>query len=109
MFEIRKTMEISASHCLALPYESKCARKHGHNWLTTIYCRTFDPLGPDGMVIDFTEIKKRVSDKLDHRDLNEIIPQPTAENIAQFIAAQIPEAYRVEVQESMGNVAIYEK
>ena len=38
MYYIQKTMEIAASHCLALSYPSKCTSLHGHNWRITVYC-----------------------------------------------------------------------
>ena len=34
---------------------------------------------------------------------------PTAENIARWVCKQIPQCYKVEVQESEGNIVIYEK
>ena len=40
MFTVIKRMEISASHKLVLPYRSKCASLHGHNWIITVYCRS---------------------------------------------------------------------
>ena len=62
------------------------------------------------MVIDFSHIKRIVKDQLDHRNLNEVLPfNPTAENIARWICDQLPCCYKVEVQESEGNTAIYEK
>lgn len=61
------------------------------------------------MVADFTHIKQRIISTLDHADLNEVLPfNPTAENIAYWICSIIPHCYRVEVQESEGNTAIYE-
>jgi len=58
---------------------------------------------------DFTSVKKLIHDKLDHRYINDIVDfNPTAENIAKWIAEQIPTCYKVEVQESEGNIAIYE-
>ena len=62
------------------------------------------------MVIDFTHIKREVQDKLDHKFLNDVVPfNPTAENIAKWVCDQIPNCYRVSVQESEGNVATYER
>ena len=86
MFTVIKRMEISASHKLVLPYRSKCASLHGHNWIITVYCRSAR-LNSEGMVVF----------------------NPTAENIARWVCKQIPQCYKVEVQESEGNIVIYEK
>ena len=102
-------MEISAAHSLTLSYPSKCSNLHGHNWIITVYCRSHQ-LNADGMVVDFTHIKQVVQENLDHKVLNDVLPfNPTAENIAYWICEQIPNCYKVEVQESEGNVVIYEK
>lgn len=109
MYYVIKTIEIAGSHRLTLPYESKCQNLHGHNWQIIIYCKSAQ-LNKNGMVEDFTLIKKRISDRLDHQNLNEIFNfNPTAENIAHWICSQIPTCYKVSVQESNGNIAIYEK
>lgn len=109
MYYITKRVEIAGCHSLDLPYESKCARLHGHNWIITIHFKAME-LNEQGMVMDFTEVKERIHSQLDHQNLNEVLPfNPTAENIARWICDQIPTCYRVEVQESIGNTAIYEK
>ena len=109
MFYIEKSMEISAAHKLNLSYESKCQNLHGHNWHVTIYCKAKE-LNQDGMVCDFTHIKKSIHKKLDHQYLNDILPfNPTAENMARWMCEQIPTCYKVSVQESDGNIAVYEK
>lgn len=109
MFYIEKSMEISAAHKLNLSYESKCQNLHGHNWHVTIYCKA-KKLNQDGMVCDFTHIKKAIHEKLDHQYLNDILPfNPTAENMARWMCEQIPTCYKVSVQESDGNIAVYEK
>ena len=108
MYYITKRIEISAAHRLTLDYESKCNRLHGHNWIITVHCRA-EELDANGMVTDFTHIKNVVTDKLDHTVLNEVVPfNPTAENLARWICEHIPHCYRVDVQESEGNVASYE-
>ena len=58
----------------------------------------------------FTHVKQRVQDKLDHRNVNEILDfSTTAENMARWICEQVPNAYKVSFQESEGNVAVYVK
>lgn len=102
-------MEVAGSHSLKLSYESKCKKLHGHNWIITVFCRA-SQLNADGMVCDFKHIKNKIHDKLDHGNLNEILPfNPTAENIAKWIVDSIPECYKASVQESEGNIAIYEE
>lgn len=109
MYYVKKQIEISGSHRLELPYQSKCCRTHGHNWVITVYCKSAR-LTPAGMVTDFSEIKRLVKDRMDHQDFNEVFDfNPTAENIARWICDTVPNCYRVDVQESEGNTASYER
>lgn len=109
MYYICKRMEISASHHLVLDYESKCQLLHGHNWVITVYCKSQE-LNANGMVCDFTHIKEKIHNYLDHGNLNDLLPfNPTAENIARWVVDQIPECYKATVQESEGNMAWYEE
>ena len=110
MFYIKKKIEISAAHQLTLPYKSKCSRLHGHNWIITVYCKS-ERLNDDGMVTDFSSIKEIIENRLDHQNINEVLPgmNPTAENLAFWICNNIPNCYKVEVMESENNLAVYEK
>lgn len=109
MFYVSKRLEIAACHRLNLSYESKCEKLHGHNWIIVVYCKA-KGLNQDGMVVDFTHIKQKIHGYLDHGNLNELLPfNPTAENIARWVTEQIPQCYKCSVQESIGNIAIYEK
>lgn len=114
-WQISKRMEIAGCHHLTLPYESKCQNLHGHNWIVTVHCES-NKLTEYGMIVDFARVKKEIHGFLDHGYLNKLLPDmnPTAENIAKWILQRVSNlcevgyCYRVEVQESEGNVAVYE-
>lgn len=116
MYYVCKRMEIAGAHRLMLPYESKCSNIHGHNWIVNIYCKS-NKLTQYGMVIDFTHIKEHVQEQLDHTFINDRLPgiNPTAENIAKWICDIVTDlcevgcCYKVSIQESEGNIAIYER
>lgn len=115
MYKVTKRMEIAGSHQLSLDYSSKCENLHGHNWIVTVEI-SGEKLNKNGMLADFTYIKKLIHGKLDHQNLNEVFDfNPTAENIAKWVADELDIFYKndernvccskVQVQESEGNIA----
>jgi len=87
-YTLKLKHHFDAAHFL-YDYVGKCANEHGHRWEVLVEITTSN-LNKQGMVIDFTAIKK-VIDKLDHCVLNDhpyFSPggiSPTAENIAQYL------------------------
>ncbi len=110
MYKAIKRIEISAAHRLTLDYESKCTNVHGHNWIIDVYLKS-ETLNQNGMVMDFTLIKEKIQNKFDHKVINDVVDfNPTAENLAKYICDELaPFCYRVDVQESLDNTAVYEK
>ena len=97
------------AHRLTLNYDSKCTRLHGHNAVVVVYCKSRE-LNENGMVVDFTHVKKTVSDALDHTYVNDVVDfNPTAENLARWICENIPHCYKVSFTESENNEAVYVK
>ena len=83
---IKLIRTFSAAHRLP-HYNGACHDLHGHTWKAVFVIE--GPVRPDGMVCDFKEVKKRLDPHLpDHRFLNDILENPTAENLAQYIFAQ---------------------
>lgn len=89
MYEIKKRFEISAAHKLDLDYDSKCTNFHGHNWIIDVHLQS-ETLDKNGMVLDFTHIKRKIQDKFDHKVINEVVPfNPTAENLRNTFAMSL--------------------
>ncbi|HUY40641.1 MAG TPA: 6-carboxytetrahydropterin synthase QueD [Candidatus Dormibacteraeota bacterium] len=88
--QIRKHFRFEAAHSLP-NHPGKCARMHGHSYRLDVAIS--GPLHRDGpargMVEDFDALEALVTaevlDALDHRTLNEVIENPTAEEIALWI------------------------
>jgi 6-pyruvoyltetrahydropterin/6-carboxytetrahydropterin synthase len=76
-----------AAHRLPLvPEGHKCARMHGHSYRVEMHVE--GPVGDDGMVLDYAEIDdafEPLREQLDHACLNDLIDNPTAENLAIWI------------------------
>lgn len=85
--KVRRSFEFEAAHRLPR-HPGKCRALHGHSYRLVV---TVDrPVDPEtGIAVDFGDLKKvvqrEVVDALDHKDLNELIPTPTAEEIAAWI------------------------
>ena len=87
---LRKEFIFDAAHNL-IHYHGKCEALHGHTYRLAVQLEGT----PDheGMVLDFCElsriVKERVISRLDHAYINDVIEQPTAENIASWVWDQI--------------------
>jgi len=86
MLFVSKEFSFDAAHNL-VKYNGKCEKLHGHTYklVVTVAGKKDD----EGMVIDFNELKRVVKNYvlniLDHSYINDILEQPSAENIAEWI------------------------
>lgn len=88
--------EFAASHILR-GHPGPCARLHGHNWKVEAEVVAHG-LNDIDLAIDFQDIKaalRAITDRLDHRHLNDLPPfdhvNPTAEQIARHIHEHLTE------------------
>ena len=127
---ITRQYEIDAGHRL-VNHEGKCKKLHGHRYVFLLHLEG-EELDDVGRVLDFADCKRLLADVVepwDHRmllnekdtivaamrtgvlddydliDEDEILPvpfNPTAENMAEYIAAeiasQVPPTYRLRVE-----------
>lgn len=80
---------VSAAHYLP-HYCGDCHKLHGHNWRigVTLVC---NELSDQGFVLDFKEVKAVINGSFDHALINDVVPNPTAENIAKYVADALNE------------------
>lgn len=83
---LSRDFKFDAAHNL-IHYHGKCERLHGHTYRLRVVLEG----RPDdeGMIMDFGELKAIVNEhvisRLDHQYINELIEQPSAENIAVWV------------------------
>lgn len=85
-----KEFEFDAAHYLP-EYYGKCEKLHGHTYKLVI--KVEGTPDKEGMIIDFIKLKDIVTstilNRLDHACLNDVLPQPSAENIAIWVWNQL--------------------
>ena len=88
--EIRKSFTFEAAHVLP-HHPGKCARLHGHSYrLDVAVAGPLQASGPaTGMIEDFDVVARIVRavviGEVDHRSLNEVLENPTAERIVLWV------------------------
>ena len=112
-----KEFEFDAAHYLP-EYHGKCEKLHGHTYKLVVKLK--GQPDAEGMVMDFLVLKRIVTEKvlsvLDHACLNEVLSQPSAENIALWVWAQLENELRrdnarlsaVEVWETKTSGVVYQ-
>ncbi|HEU4385690.1 MAG TPA: 6-carboxytetrahydropterin synthase QueD [Anaeromyxobacteraceae bacterium] len=111
--QLEVEFHFAAAHHLPR-YDGPCRRQHGHNY--TFFVALEGEVDPaSGMIFDFAEVKKVVQEhvlsRVDHRDLNDLLANPTAENIARWIwevlEPRLPGLCRVRLHEIPDSCVTY--
>lgn len=89
--KIVKRFTFASAHYLP-DYNGKCKQLHGHTYVLEV--SIIGEVNPDtGMVMDFHQldytVKSKVLEYLDHKCLNDVIKNPTAENVALWIMNEL--------------------
>ena len=88
---VRRRFRFEAAHRLP-GHPGKCREMHGHSYeLVVCVERSVD--GPSGLAIDFSDLKqvvrREVVERLDHSCVNDLLENPTAERMAEWIWQQL--------------------
>ena len=110
-FQLIVRSQFSAAHAL-YNYSGKCEKLHGHNFAVEATIQGNEVSPENGMLIDFTILKKalaQVLEPLDHAILNEL-PEfkersPSSENLAHFIGCELAGALSEALKQS--NAMVY--
>lgn len=81
---VSRSIAFEAAH--HLPWHAgKCQRLHGHHYRLEVTVE--GPVNEHGVVVDFDDLaavlEREVMSRYDHRLLNDVLDNPTAERIAQ--------------------------
>ena len=93
--KVAREFHFDAGHYVLDAKGGPCEEPHGHTYKLRVVVE--GPVGKDGMVVDFRDMKEVVSreimPRLDHKDLNKVFKNPTAELIAQWIFDTLSPAF----------------
>lgn len=83
---LSKEFTFDAAHFLT-KYHGKCERLHGHTYRLLVTME--GEVKKNGLILDFVILKKIVKEvvieELDHRCLNDIVENPSAEHMVKWI------------------------
>ena len=110
---VLKEFTFDSAHQLMNYSGGKCEDLHGHTYKLQVFVK--GKMQEDGLLLDFdilkSLVKQHVLNVLDHKYLNDIIKQPSAENISIWIWKKLADKlplplYEVRVWETPTQAAI---
>ncbi len=111
--KIAKEFTFDSAHFLK-DYHGKCERMHGHTYRMRVTIE--GPIQPNGLVMDYVEIKRivneKVIDKLDHNNINDTLEHSSSENICiwawEQLKTDLPLLVEIRLWETPTSFAIYD-
>ena len=110
---VKRVFDFEAAHVLP-HHPGKCRNLHGHSYrLVVTVDRPVDPAS--GLAIDFADLKaivrREVVDVLDHRYVNDLIDNPSAENMTVWmwgrLVPALPGLVEIELWETRSCAVVY--
>ena len=108
---IGKEFRFDSAHKLE-NYSGKCGNLHGHTYILQVSIQ--GKVQENGLVLDLAELRnivnKKIIDRLDHKYLNDLIHNPSIENVSIWIWEQLIEElplHEVKLWETPTTFAIY--
>ena len=105
--------QFNAAHRLPY-YQGPCFHTHGHNYRLLVFAE--GPVDPKtGLSIDFWKVKEVVREHvlrvIDHNDLNQVLDNPTAENVVMWmwerLRTHLPGLKELQLYETDDSAVIY--
>ncbi len=110
---VSKAFTFDAAHLLPY-YDGECRNLHGHTYRLVV---TIDaPVQKDGLAMDFAVLKQivknKVVERLDHTYLNDLLENPSAENVVIWIWNELKDAlpaklHQLELAETPSSWVVY--
>jgi 6-pyruvoyltetrahydropterin/6-carboxytetrahydropterin synthase len=110
---VRRRFRFEAAHRLPL-HPGKCREMHGHSYVLLVTVER--PVDQErGMAVDFSDLKQvvrsEVVERMDHRCVNDLMENPTAEHMVEWIwkalVEPLPGLVELELCETVDCSVIY--
>lgn len=114
MISLAREFNFDSAHCLHW-HNGKCSNLHGHTYKLQVFIT--GKLNENGIIIDLNDfdsiVKKEAVDLLDHNDLNNILENPTVENLIIWIwnklETKLEGLHKIQLWETPKSFAVYTK
>lgn len=110
--KISKEFTFDAAHFLK-DYHGKCENLHGHTYRMRVTVE--GDIKPNGLVMDFAEIKRivneKIIDKFDHANINDTLEHSTVENMCVWAWDQLKKDIpltEIRIWETANSFAVYD-